>query len=439
VWGWAIYDWANSAFATTVMAGFFPIFFKSYWSAGANVNQSTAMLGLGNSAASLLLALAAPLLGALADRASARKRLLLVFAYCGAAATAGLFLIGKGQWEAALLLYVVGILGFSGANLFYDALLPEVAPQDQVDRVSGLGFALGYLGGGLLLTINALATMHPSFFGLPDKSAAVQFSFLSVAVWWGGFTLFTARWVPADAGARSFRVETARGAAVFWAHLKALPRLRQTLIFLAAYWFYIDAVGTIIRMAVDYGRSLGFGVQQLLLALIVVQLVGFPATLGYTWLAQRWGVRGGIFAGIAAYIGITLWGASMTHSGEFYILAVLVGLVQGGLQSLSRSYFTRLIPARRAGEFFGFYNMLGKFATIIGPLLVGLGGLTARWALMPPDPSPAQAAAVAEAASRWGISTVIVLLVIGGLLFWLVDEQAARGEVARLEAQEGGH
>ena len=195
VWGWALYDWANSVYVTTVMAGFFPVFFKEYWSYGVDVNLSTALLGLGNSIASLIVALMAPVLGAIADKGSAKKKFLLLFAYLGVLMSIALFMVQKGQWAMAIFVYVMGIIGFSGANIFYDALLPSVAGEDKIDYVSSLGYSMGYLGGGLLLLINVLMTLMPHKFGLPDAAAAVRVSFLTVAAWWGLFTIFTIAWV----------------------------------------------------------------------------------------------------------------------------------------------------------------------------------------------------------------------------------------------------
>jgi UMF1 family MFS transporter len=202
VWGWAIYDWANSAFATSVMAGFFPIFFKQYWSYGTDVNVSTAQLGFANSIASLLVALMAPILGAIADKGSARKKFLIFFAYLGVLMTAALFFVQKGQWIWAIFVYVVGIIGFMGANVFYDSLLPSVADEDKIDYVSSLGFSIGYLGGGLLFLINVLMTLMPEKFGLPDAGTAVRYAFISVAIWWGTFTIITILWVPEDKTAK---------------------------------------------------------------------------------------------------------------------------------------------------------------------------------------------------------------------------------------------
>src|SRR5512136_2835206 len=195
IWGWAMYDWANSAFATTVMAGYFPLFFKKYWSIGTDVNMSTAQLGFGNSLAGLLVALMAPILGAIADRGSAKKKFMTFFAYLGALMSACLFWVQQGDWALAILVYVMGVVGFSGSIAFNDALLPHIAPEEEIDYVSSLGYAMGYLGGGLLFLVNVLMVLKPALFGLADSGQAVKYSFLSVGLWWGGFTLFTMVWV----------------------------------------------------------------------------------------------------------------------------------------------------------------------------------------------------------------------------------------------------
>ena len=283
IWGWAMYDWANSAFATTVMAGFFPIFFKKYWSYGADVNMSTAQLGFGNALAGLLVAFMAPILGAIADRSGARKSFLIFFAYLGVLMTAALFVVQKGQWALAIIIYGFGIIGFSGANIFYDALLPHVSPEDTIDYVSALGYAMGYLGGGLLFLINVMMTLMPEKFGLADAGQAVRYAFISVAIWWGGFSLFTIFWVPEK---KHPKVQNAFGNAVRGAFhqllgtIREIRQLKTLFLFLAAYWCYIDGVDTIIRMAVDYGMSLGFDSNDLILALLMVQFIGSGGMYG---------------------------------------------------------------------------------------------------------------------------------------------------------------
>ena len=437
IWGWALYDWANSAFATTVMAGFFPIFFKQYWSYGADVNVSTAQLGLGNSVAGLVVALMAPILGAIADKGSAKKKFLVFFAYLGVLMTAALFLVQKGQWAWAVFIYAMGIIGFSGANAFYDSLLPGIVGEEKIDYVSGLGFAMGYLGGGLLFLINVLMTLMPQKFGLADAAAAIRLSFLSVALWWGLFTFFTIFWVPEKNGAAAEKTNesiVAAGFRQFVGTFKKIRHLKVVFLFLLAYWFYIDGVDTIIRMAVDYGLSLGFDSNDLIVALLMVQFIGFPAALIFGKLGERWSVRKSIYLAIGIYMGITIWGAMMTQKMEFYVLAAVIGLVQGGIQALSRSYYSRLIPKNKAAEYYGFYNMLGKFAVILGPVLMGIVGLVARRLLMPPSPTPEQVIAVGRMASRWGIASILILFIAGAILFYFVDEEKGRVQAALLEA-----
>lgn len=435
VWGWAIYDWANSAFATTVMAGFFPIFFKQYWSFGSDVNLSTARLGLGNSVASLLVAVMAPILGAMADRGCARKTFLLGFAYLGVAMTACLFRVPRGHWDWAVLVYATGLVGFSGANIFYDALLPSVAGECDRDMVSGLGYALGYLGGGLLFLVNVLMVMFPGYFGLPDATEAIRYAFMTVALWWGGFTVFTAAWVRDKKTCLPMPTARAISLGGFRQLAQTFRRIRHVkvvAVFLLAYWCYIDGVDTIIRMAVDYGMSLGFDSSDLISALLIVQFVGFPSALAFSSLGRKWGARRCIGLAVAIYMIITLWGVFMTRPCEFYIMAVMIGLVQGGLQALSRSFYSRLIPESQSAEFFGFYNMLGRFAAILGPLLMAIVGLGVRQMLMPTAPTPEQMAAVGHLASRWSMASVLVLFVCGLVLLQFVDEERGRDEAARL-------
>ena len=426
VWGWALYDWANSAFATTVMAGFFPVFFKQFWSVGVDVNISTARLGYGNAVAGLLVAAFAPVLGAVADRGGTRKRFLASFTLLGVAATATFFWLPQGQWMGAILCYSIGLIGFSGAMIFYDALLPTVAGPDSLDRVSAFGYAAGYLGGGLLFVVNVAMTLQPHWFGLADSTAAVQWSFLTVAVWWGGFSLATFYWVPEPIVLPS----PSAGNSVGQAWRQILTTLRHArdrkplFLFLLAYWFYIDGVDTIIRMAVDYGLSLGFAAPDLITALLMVQFVGFPAALLFGRLGQYWGVKRSLFLAIGVYMLITIWGTFMQHRWEFFGIALAVGLVQGGIQALSRSYYARLIPAGRSAEFFGLYNMMGKFAAIIGPALMGTVGLAARHILLKRTPAPEAAAGIADLATRISIASVLLLFIVGAILLWRAEEHA---------------
>lgn len=412
-YAWACYDWANSAFATTVMAGFFPLFFKQYWNTGVADTVSTFRLGMANSIASLIVVLGAPLLGAIADHMDTRKGFLLLFSALGIVMTGALHFVAAGDWQIAVLCYVLAVLGFSGGNLFYDALLVFVARPAQLDRVSALGFALGYLGGGVLFAFDVLMVLHPDGFGLPDKSAAVRVSFLTVAVWWAVFTIPVLVSVHEPRAAQPTRLGTAikQGFGQLRHTLREIGRLPQTFLFLLAYWLYIDGVDTIIRMAVDYGLSLNFPSNSLIVALLITQFVGFPAAIAFGRLGERLGARTGILIALAVYVVVTAWGAFMTQVWEFYLLAVVIGLVQGGVQSLSRSLYARLIPAGRSAEFFGFYNMLGKFAAVLGPALMGwVGVLTGN--------------------PRLGILSVLVLFVFGALLLMRVDLERGRRDAA---------
>jgi len=429
-----MYDWANSAFATTVMAGFFPVFFKQYWSYGADANLSTAQLGLGNSIASLIVALMAPVLGAIADRGSARKKFLILFAYLGVLMTGSLFMIQKGQWAWAIFFYAMGWIGFAGANIFYDSLLPGIVDENRIDYVSCLGYSMGYLGGGLLFLINVIMTLMPEKFGLANAGEAVRYSFVSVALWWGFFTLFTIFWVPETGDKINQRKGNfiKDGFRQFITTFKKIRHLKTVFLFLLAYWFYIDGVDTIIRMAVDYGMSLGFKSNDLIVALLITQFIGFPSALVFGRLGQSWDVRKAIYLAIFIYMGVTIWGTMMTDKHEFYILAIIIGFVQGGIQALSRSYYSRLIPKDQAGEYYGFYNMLGKFAAIFGPALMAVIGLTVKKLLMPPAPTPEQIVHIGQIASRWSIGSLILLFVIGLVLFHLIDEDKGRAEAAFL-------
>ena len=434
VWGWAMYDWANSAFATTVMAGFFPIFFKQYWSHGVDVNVSTAQLGFGNSIAGMLVALMAPILGAIADKGSCRKKFLIFFTYLGVLMTASLFLVQKGQWSGAIFIYAAGIIGFSGAIVFYDALLPTVSGESDIDYISGLGYAMGYLGGGILFLFNVLMTLMPHRFGLSDAGQAVRISFLSVALWWGLFCIFTFVWVHEDeekneATASGTGRAIRNGFSEFIGTLRKIRHLKTVFLFLFAYWCYIDGVDTVVRMAVDYGLSIGFESNDLIVALLMVQFIGFPAALGFGKLGQRWDVKKAIFLAIGVYGLVTIWAMMMTHKHEFYILAGVIGLVQGGIQALSRSFYSRLIPKDRAAEFYGFYNMLGKFAVIIGPALMGAVGLIVKRVMMPPAPTPDQIQTVGELASRMSIASILLLFIAGAAIFYFVDEEKGKEEI----------
>lgn len=377
---WALCDWANSAFATTVMAGFFPVFFKQYWSAGTEAAVSTFRLGLLSGAGSLVIALAAPLLGAMADRGGARVRLLAFFTLLGAVMTGALYTVAQGEWVAAAVVYSLAGIGFWGGVIFNDALLVDVAEPPEYDLVSAWGYSLGYAGGGLLLLLNASMVANPAAFGLASSADAVRIAFPIVAAWWVLFTVPCLVWVSERKSSRSLPLRGAARAGwkEFRATLREIRKYRALVWFLLAYWLYIDGVNTIIKMAVDYGLSLGFPQQSLIAALLITQFVAFPAALAFGWLGSRIGARNGIFIAIAIYSVTTVAAYWMREVSHFFMLAVVIGLVQGGIQSLSRSYYAALVPEGKQGEFFGFYNMMGKFAAVLGPTIVGVTALLTR-------------------------------------------------------------
>lgn len=403
---WALYDWANSAFAVVVISAFFPLFLKQHWSAGSDATASTLQLGVANSAASLVIALLAPVLGAIADRGSAKKKYLLVFTALAIVMTGALPLVARGDWPFAIALFVFASIGFSAANIFYDALLVEVARDEHLHYVSALGFSLGYLGGGLLFALNVMMTLWPQRFGLVDSAQAVRVSFVLVAAWWALFTIPLLLFVTETRSPDRTRgwAAVAAGLRQLADTFRQLRRLRAVWLFLLSYWCYIDGVHTIARMAVDYGMALGFDPNSLIAALLITQFVGFPAALAFGYAGERLGAKPAIFAGIAAYAGATVWSYFMTEVWEFYALAAAIGLVQGGVQSLSRSFYARIIPAGQAGEFFGFYNMLGKFAAVLGPVLIGVAGALSG--------SP-----------RLAILSMLALFIAGALLLSLVQER----------------
>ncbi len=403
---WSLYDWANSAFATTVMAGFFPIFFSSYWSTAGSVQESTFHLGLANSLEAIIVAALAPILGAIADRGSFKKRFLIFFAFLGSVMTIGLWFVQAGHWQMAVILYILATMGFSGSLIFYDALLPSVASEKKVDFVSSLGYGLGYIGGGLLFLVNVLMYLKPALFGFADEVSAVKAAFVSVGIWWVLFTVPLILFVkePSDHAEQGTLRVIKTGLHQFALTFRAIKNLKVVGTFLLAYWFYIDGVDTIIRMAVDYGTALGFPASSLIVALLITQFVAFPSAIAYNVLGQKLGIRKALYIAIGAYGGISILGYFMSSEWHFYALACMVGLFQGGIQALSRSYFTRLIPAEFSAEFFGFYNMIGKFAAIIGPALMGI-------------------VTILSGSNRLGILSIIILFVAGGLLLSRVNEQ----------------
>jgi MFS transporter, UMF1 family len=401
---WALYDWGNSAFATTVMVVFFPVFFKQYWSTNVSATESTFWLGITNGSASFALAVLAPLLGTLGDRGGARLKFLLVFTVLGVVTTAALGLVDKGEWQWAAVLFALGSIGFWGGIIFYDSLLIDVASRERLDTVSGMGYAVGYLGGGILLAINVWMTLQPQFFGFADAPAAVKAALVSAAIWWAVFAIpifVFVRERPAQANKHATLKESFAELANT---VREVRRYRPVAFFLLAYWMYIDGVNTIQKMAVDYGLAIGLPTSGLIQAILLVQFIGFPAALFFGWIGQRRSPVFGIFICIAVYTAVTIYGTMLNTATEFFIMAAATGCVQGGIQSLSRSYYGSLIPPDRSGEFFGFYNMMSKFAAVLGPFLMGITALV-------------------SGSSRMAILSIVVLFIGGGALLVVAARQ----------------
>lgn len=406
---WAFYDFGNSAFSTTVMSGFFPIFFKSYWNDGASAVETTARLGTATSIVSLIVALVTPTLGSMVDLRGSKKKFLMIFMLIGVICTAWLSIVGKGLWVQAAVAYGTAMLAFSSSSVFYDSLLPSLGKGTHLDYASSLGFSLGYLGGGLLFLINVLMYLKPTVFGLADAVAAVQMSFMTVAIWWLVFTLPLLFFVP-EPLRKTTHVEKIH---LIKLTIKSIKQIRQTLLslfknknlflFMLSYWLYIDGVYTVMTMAVDYGVAIGFQSEHLITALLITQFIGFPFTYLFGILTRGYGCRKPILVCIVIYSFGVLAATQMTNVIHFYMLACMIGMVQGGVQSLSRSLFANMIPEDSSGEYFGLFNLIGKFASIFGPLIVAI-------------------VAKITNNSAMGIGGIVILFIFGGLLLLKVKE-----------------
>jgi len=365
-WAWAFNGWANHAFATTILVAFFPIFLDKYWAKDVAGTLSTAYLAFANSGAGLVVMVLAPWLGAVADRRGSKKLFLGGFTVLGVIGSAALALVGEGQWPWALAVFALASIGFYVSFSFYDALLMDVSEPEESDRISAFGYAIGYLGGGLIFLLDVVMVLHPAWFGLASAVVATRIAFVTVAVWWALFSLPLFRYVP-----EAPPTAEPSGWRELWATVREIAGHASLRNFLIGYWIYIDALGTLQQMAVDYGTKLGFPTDSLIKALLLVMFISFPAALGFGWLAGRIGARRSIYVGLAGLVGVSGWSYFMQTVEQFYGMAAVVGLVQGGVQSLSRSFFSRLVPAGKGGEYFGFYNFIGKFAAVLGPLIVG--------------------------------------------------------------------
>lgn len=383
---WALYDWANSAFALSVLAVLFPLVLGNHWGVDDGGVSATIRLGWITFSASVIVVLIAPVLGTIADTGGYRKRFLLLFAIAGAVATAGLGFVGQGNWPLALGLYLIASVGFYSSVVFYDSLLIDVTEPRNYSFVSTLGFSVGYLGGAALLALHLWMLKSPQTFGLENATEAFSYAFISVGLWWLIFLLPLIFFVSERHSSIEVTDHAIRAA---YAELKStvhkISQYRNVTIFLGGYWLYIGGVFTVIFMAVNYGQRLGFEDNDLVLALLIANFVGFPATLVYGLLAHRFGAKKGLYFALFAYVGACLWAIQMTDVREFYIMSIVIGLVQGGVQGLSRSVYASLIPADQPGEFFGFYSMTTKFAHVLGPAMVAIAAMLSddpKWVLL---------------------------------------------------------
>jgi MFS transporter, UMF1 family len=420
---WAMYDWANSAFQCTIITAVFPVYYGSVAAAGLPGATATARFATATTIALTIIALASPILGAYADFAGAKKRMLAAFMAVGVSATAAMFLIGQGEWRLALTLFVVANIGISGSFVFYDSLLPHIASDAEMDRVSSAGYALGYLGGGLLLVLNLLWIMKPGWFGLRDAGLASRLSFLSVAIWWVAFSIPLFRYV-SEPPVRPNPAALATGNMVRASFvqladtMREFRKYRQAGLMLLAFLIYNDGIGTIIRMAGIYGTEMNLPESALIGAIVMVQFVGIPFAVLFGKLAGRIGAKQAIFLSLVVYTGISIIGYNMTAAWQFYLLAFLVGTVQGGSQALSRSLFATMIPRHKSSEFFGFFAVFEKFAGIFGPAVFAV-------------------TVALTGSSRNAILSLIAFFVAGAVLLSKVDVEQGQRAAREVSDVEG--
>ena len=419
---WAMYDWANSAMVTLIVTAVFPIFYKSVSAAGLPDATATYRFGMATTVALAVSAVLSPLLGTVADFSASKKRYLAWFLALGVAATAFMFFLQQGAWIWALVLFMLANIGANGSYVFYDALLPHVAPPGELDKLSTAGYALGYLGGGLLLVFALVMIQAPGLFGLPSgegltpaqASLPARISFLLTAIWWAIFSIPLFRRVPEPPATPAPAAQGAGGVIrSSFAHLartlKHLRTYKQAFLLLVAFLIYNDGIGTIIRMATIYGEERHLSRSVMIGSIAAVQFIGIPFSFLFGRLASHIGAKKAIFLGLIVYVGISIVGYFMTTPLHFIILACLVGTVQGGTQALSRSLFASMIPSRHSGEFFGFFSVFEKFAGIIGPLFFAL-------------------VVQATGSSQSAILSIVLFFVVGGALLSKVNVEEGKAQ-----------
>jgi len=414
---WAMYDWANSAFWSTIVTAVFPAFFSDFAAAGLAPLAATSRFAWATTIALAIVAVIAPVLGALADHRAVKKRLLALFMVIGVIATLLMATIGRGDWLYALGLFMVANIGIASTLVFYDSLLPHIASPDEIDRVSTAGYAIGFIGGGILLLVNLAWILSPATFGLADTVAAIRLTFASVGVWWLVFSIPLFRTVPEPAvRLRELRASGAglMSAAVSasWHTFRELRGNRHAFLMLVAFLLYNDGIQTIIRMSSIYGAEIGIDRNAQIAAFVMVQFVGVPCSFLFGALATRIGAKPAVFLALAVYTSISVLGYFMSAAWHFFVLAFLVGVVQGGSQALSRSLFARMTPREKSSEYFGFFAVFEKFAGIFGPLLFA-------------------AAVSLFQSSRAAVLSVILFFVAGAVVLTFVDVEAGEAAARR--------
>jgi MFS transporter, UMF1 family len=417
---WAFYDWANSAFWTTIIAAVFPIYFARVAAADLEPSVATTRFAAATTVAMVIVALLSPILGAMADYAGLKMKMLGGFVGLGVLATGSMYFIERGDWKLAIVLFVLGNIGVTGSIVFYESLLPHIATEDERDMVCSAGFALGYLGGGLLLAVNLLWIQRPELFGISGETTASRLSFLSVALWWAGFSLPLFRTIreprtrlepDEGVGENPLKVAFVRLGETF----RELRLYKHAVLMLLAFLIYNDGILTIIRMATSYGAEVGLSQGVLISALLITQAVGIPFAFLFGWLAKRITAKRAIFLALGVYVIISIVGYRLDSAADFYLLAVMVGTVQGGSQALSRSLFSNIIPKHKSAEFFAFFGVFDKFAGIFGPALFAFTIMT-------------------TGSSRNAVLSVIAFFVVGAGILFFVDPEEGRRVAREAEA-----
>jgi UMF1 family MFS transporter len=423
---WAMYDWANSAMVTTIVTAVFPIYFSKVAADGLDSSLATKKLADATTIGLAIIAILSPILGTIADRAGIKKRLLAVSLMIGVAAVGMMFFIERGDWVYALVLFVIANIAVNASYVCYDSFLPHLARPDEMDRVSTAGYALGYVGGGILLALNLAWIQSPGTFGLPSgegltpsqATLPTRLAFLSVAVWWLLFAIPLFRHVPEPPASGDGKIDIPGAFKELGGTFRRLGQFKHAVLMLVAFLIYNDGIGTIIRMATIYGTELGIGTSSLIASIMIVQFVGIPFAFLFGSFARKIGAKRAIFAGLVVYAGISILGFYMKNATHFMILALLVGMVQGGTQALSRSLFANMIPKERSAEFFGFFAVVEKFAGIFGPWIFArvIG---------------------ATGSSRYAILSIVAFFIVGGIILHFVDVEKGMQEARAAESVSG--